>query len=267
LIALPERSIGRREEKKSDSRSLASAPSSRRSPEPSASRSGLQTPSDSLVYVQDTHTIQSLESELISLKTELAKTRKQLKEAIDQKNAALRRMEAEQTQAKAKAESGPVLASMSNNKELLSKTVGLVCRYCSQIVVVQFFLAHSEECQRDYANRLRLNPDLMLISVPQASLDGRGGEKFVLSCKQGERVWMVTRTFEAVRKLQSALELTHPDFQFPSFAEVLRSNSDSIYSKARSMPLAEKQKELERYLAALANSELGREAEIRKFLG
>jgi hypothetical protein len=33
------------------------------------------------------------------------------------------------------------------------------------------------------------------------------------------------------------------------------------------MPLAEKQKELERYLAALANSELGREAEIRKFLG
>ena len=268
FTAMPERSTtGRREEKKSDSRNLASGPSSRRSPEPSASRSGLQTPSDSLAYVQDTHALQSLESELISLKTELAKTKKQLKEAIDQKNAALRRMEAEQTQAKAKAESGPVLASMSNNKELLSKTVGLVCRYCSQIVVVQFFLAHSEECQREYASRLRLNPDLMLISVPQASLDGRGGEKFVLSCKQGERVWMVTRTFEAVRKLQSALELSHPDFQFPSFAEVLRSNSDSIYSKARSMPLAEKQKELERYLAALANSELGREAEIRKFLG
>lgn len=256
-----------REEKKSESRSLVSDPPSRRSPGPGIGRSGLQTPSESIVYLQDAHTIQQLEAELLSLKSELTKMRKQLKESIDQKNAALRRMEAEQIQAKAKAESGPALASMSNNKELLSKTVGLVCRYCSQVIVVQFFLAHSEECQRDYENRLRLNPDLTLVSVPQASLDGRGGEKFVVSCKRGERVWMVYRTFEAVRKLQTALEAVSPDFEFPSFAEVLRSSSDSIYSKARTMPLMEKQKELERYLVALANSALGREAELRKFLG
>lgn len=251
--------------KQSESRSLASDPPSRHSPVPTVGRSGLQTPSE--LIVQDTRTVQQLEAELQSLKSELAKIRKQLKESIDQKNAAVRRMEAEQVQAKAKAEPGPVLASMSSNKELLSKTVGLVCRYCSQVVVVQFFLAHSEECQRDYENRLRLNPDLTLISVPQASLDGRGGEKFVVSCKRGERVWMVYRTFEAARKLQSALEAVSPDFEFPSFAEVLRSSSDSIYSKARTMPLMEKQKELERYLVALANSALGGEAELRKFLG
>ena len=212
--------------------------------------------------MMDVEAVRQFEEKIKALKAELNRTKKLLKESNDQKNAALRRIETGGAQ-----KAGPVLASMSSNKELLAKTVGLLCRYCSQIVVVQFFLTHSEECQRDYEERLRVNPDLTLISVPQATLDGKGGEKFVVSCKRGERVWMVTRTFEAARKLQVTLDETHPAFEYPSFAEVLRASSDSIYSKARSMPLSEKQKELERYLTSLANGALGKEAELRRFLG
>ena len=191
------------------------------------------------------------------LNEEIVNLRRQLKSVQEQKAAAVEQL----AQIQLKAE------GQSPAKELVLKSVALLCRLCGKVVVHQLFSGHVRECQEEDEARVRANQELLLVWVPQAVVDRKGEEKFIVSCKRRERVWQIYRSFEAFRSLQSDLDRLNPNFTYPAFADILRSSSDSIYSKARSLSQEEKLRSLERYLALVGNGVLGNTAEVQQFLG
>lgn len=189
-------------------------------------------------------------SEISELKRELKRVEEEKNRVIEELNSVKVKMEGQNTP-----------------KDLVQKSVSLQCRLCGKVIIHQLFSGHYRECEATYNRKLSENEDYILIWIPQVVLDRKGEEKFVVCCKRKDRVWQVYRSFEAFRKLQGELERRNPGFEYPGFAEVLRSTSDSIYSKARGMSQDEKLKGLERYLAALCNSPIGGSTEILQFLG
>lgn len=191
------------------------------------------------------------------LNEEVVNLRRQLKSAQEQKTAAVEQL----AQMQLKVE------GQSPAKDLVLRSVALMCRLCGKIIVYQLFSGHFRECQEEYEARVRANQKLLLVWVPQAVVDRKGEEKFIVSCKRKERVWQVYRSFEAFRTLQTDLDRLNPNFAYPAFSDILRSSSDSIYSKARSLSHEEKLRSLERYLLLVGNGELGDTALVRQFLG
>lgn len=191
------------------------------------------------------------------LSEEISSLRRQVKTAQEQRAAAVEQLN--QLQVK--------MEGQSPAKDLVVKSVALMCRLCGKVIVHQLFSGHYRECQEEYEAKIRTNQELLLVWVPQAVVDRKGEEKFIVSCKRNERIWQVYRSFEAFRNLQTDLDRLNPTFTFPSFSETIRSTSDSIYSKARSLSQEDKLRALERYLSQICNGDLGSAVSVQQFLG